>query len=228
MISWWNNIFKKETPVYEDWYNDYQSIFTKKNYVGDILQQDFVVLDTETTGLDTIKDAILTIGAVRVKNNVVDISSAIAIQVMTESREKKDAHAVGIHGLIKTDKRGISSQEAAQQFFKYLGDGIIVGHHIAFDWIMLEKLSKVNGGGPILNKKIDTSTLAKRLDDPYGQSHINPMDYTLDNLCQKYNIITKARHTADGDAYITAILLLKLLNRLEKKGISQIQDILRR
>ncbi len=228
MISWWNNIFKKETPIYEDWYNDYQSIFTKKNNVGDILQQDFVVLDTETTGLDTIKDAILTIGAVRVKNNVVDISSAIAIQVMTEIREEKDAHAIGIHGLIKTDKRGISSQEAAQQFFKYLEDGIIVGHHIAFDWIMLEKLSKENGGGPILNKKIDTSTLAKRLDDPYGQSHINPMDYTLDNLCQKYNIITKARHTADGDAYITAILLLKLLNRLLKKGVCQIQGVLGR
>ncbi len=226
MKGWIKSWFASSNSEYAEWYKTYNEQFVGIKHVGPINNQMFIVLDTETTGLDSTKDSILSIGAIKVKNNVLDVSSALSINVLNE-QIVTDTKAVGIHGLIKTNQRGISSEEAIKVFFEYIRSHTIVGHHLAFDHLMLEKLSKKHGGGPIINKRIDTSTLAKRLDDPHGQSHLNPNDYTLDQLSNRFNIATKARHTADGDAYITAILFLKLLDRLEKKGIKNIQDLSR-
>jgi DNA polymerase-3 subunit epsilon len=42
--------------------------------------------------------------------------------------------------------------------------------------------------------------------------------YSLDEIANKFDISTKDRHTALGDAYITAIAFLKIMNRLQGKG----------
>jgi DNA polymerase-3 subunit epsilon len=46
-------------------------------------------------------------------------------------------------------------------------------------------------------------------------------NYSLDELADKFDICKKDRHTAMGDAYITAIAFLKILKKLrEKKEIT--------
>ncbi|WP_276391733.1 hypothetical protein [Eudoraea chungangensis] len=42
--------------------------------------------------------------------------------------------------------------------------------------------------------------------------------YGLDEIADKLDISTKDRHTALGDAYITAIAFLKIISRLQEKG----------
>jgi DNA polymerase-3 subunit epsilon len=51
--------------------------------------------------------------------------------------------------------------------------------------------------------------------------------YSLDELCIRYGIEMDDRHTAAGDAFLTAQLFLKLLKLAEKKGIRNFKDLLR-
>jgi DNA polymerase-3 subunit epsilon len=226
MSLWFKNWFGKNPAPYSEWYERYKEKFKGLKYDGPISAQDFVVIDTETTGLDTGTDEVISIGAVKIHHREIELASSLSLHVKPVADNRKP-QSIEIHGLIKTGEKGMNPDEAVQVLFEYLGTDIVVGHHIRFDVVMLEKLSKAHGGGPILNKIIDTSTLARRLDNPHAHDSAVPGDYTLDQLCQKYNIAAKARHTADGDAFITAILFWKLMSRLEMKGISRIREVLR-
>ena len=90
----------------------------------------FVVLDSETTGLDPRKDRIITIGAVVVENNEIRLDDSF------EALLKVDVNtsAVTVHGITREESsRGLDEPEALEQFLPYLKDGVIVGHHIAHD-----------------------------------------------------------------------------------------------
>ena len=51
--------------------------------------------------------------------------------------------------------------------------------------------------------------------------------YRLDELCKVYHTPVEGRHTASGDAMITALLLVKLLGKLEARGVKTLKDLLR-
>ncbi|HMR87557.1 MAG TPA: 3'-5' exonuclease [Saprospiraceae bacterium] len=209
-----------EKKVYADFYKSYLQQFQKLDTKKHVYQQSFVILDTETTGLDLEHDNILSIGAVRVINNTIDIADSLSIIVKNEQTQTQNA--VAIHGLVQTELKGLSPQDALFAFFDFVGSDIIVGHHIDFDIAMLHKLSKNNGGDVLKNNTLDTSYLARRLDHPTDPHSLDRKEYTLDKLCTRFKVIPKARHTADGDAYITAIIFMKLLQKLSLKGVSTV------
>ena len=88
---------------------------------------------------------------------------------------------------------------------------------------MINKALERNGLPLLKNKTLDTAILYKRtLLSSYLLERKD--NYSLDDLAYKFDISKKDRHTAMGDAYITAIAFLKILNKLsEKKEITLIQ-----
>ncbi len=185
----------------------------------------FVVLDTETTGLDPAKDQILSIGAVAVRNQQIWVSDRFeAFLPQDELDNTGEAEAVAVHGIL--GKHANSEQATAEiliDFLSYLKGSIFVAHHAAFDFGILQTAYDRYLDGMLLNKTLDTAHLARRLDDPMGRKMMGPQEakqFSLDHLCQRFNIPIEARHTASGDALLTAILLVKLLARLDARGIS--------
>jgi len=71
------------------------------------------------------------------------------------------------------------------------------------------------------NKTIDTGILYKKL--------VGKKDsfFSLDVLCDEFNIPKHDRHTASGDAYITAILFLKIISKLKKERTVHYSDLFR-
>ena len=161
----------------------------------------------------------------RLINNTIDISDTLSIIVKNEQIQTQNA--VAIHGLIQTELKSLSPQNALVAFFDFVGSDIIVGHHIDFDIAMLHKLSKNHGGGVLKNKILDTSYLARRLDHASDPHSLDRKEYTLDKLCARFNVVPKARHTADGDAYITAIIFMKLIQKLSLKGVTNIGQLMK-
>ena len=173
-----------DTKTYADFYLQYLEAYYKPDLKKSIHEQSFVILDTETTGLDLGQDNILSIGAVRIINNTIDISDSLSIIV--KNQQLQTQNAVAIHGLVQTDIKGQSEAESIAALFKFVGSDIIVGHHIAFDIAMLNKLSRKNGGGDLKNNLLDTSYLARRLDHTTDPDSLDRKEYTLDKLCSRF------------------------------------------
>lgn len=205
----------------------YQSLFS------DMIPRDtpvevlnFTVLDTETTGLDIKKDDIVSYGSIKVVGSRVMVNTTEEYYLKSD---KLDKEAIKVHGLMGT-REVISSEEFCRSFLASLGNSIVVGHHVGFDVAMLEKTTSLFGLRKILNPVLDTRSLAIRLEigKNYNSRLINPMDYSLDKLCDRYRIPLDDRHTAAGDAFLTAQLLVKLLKIAEKMGIETYKDLLGR
>lgn len=211
-----------DQPVF---YSTYLNRFTNHDAQKPIFDQTFCVFDTETTGLDMAKDKILSIGAVRVCQQSMDIADSLSIVIGHEGEQ--DESAAVIHGLVRTAEQGITPEKAVSLFYEFVGSDIMVGHHVAFDIHMIHKLSSACGGGPLKNVTLDTAFLAKRLDHPTDPHSLDRKEYTLDKLCERFSVLPKARHTADGDALITAFLFLKLLDRFERKGIRRVGQLVK-
>ncbi|MDA6069752.1 3'-5' exonuclease [Flavobacterium sp. AC] len=174
----------------------------------------FVVLDTETTGFDYDNDRILCIGALVLQNGVISVQDSFEVYIQQDHYDKSTAQ---IHGILKAFVvQRPSEKEALEQFLAFLGDSIIIAHHTVFDVTMINKALERNGDPELTNKRLDTAILYKKT---LIQSHLfeRKDHYTLDDLADKFDISKKDRHTALGDAYITAIAFLKIIKKLKEK-----------
>ena len=178
----------------------------------------FVVLDSETTGLDPRKDRLITIGAVAVIGGEIlldDVFDAL-LEVSYNSS------AVTVHGITRQQSlSGITEPEALERFLAYLKDGVIVGHHIGHDVATLDAGYQRHWGFSLRNRSLDTMDLALNLErDGAFRGSDAFSDFSLDGLCSLFSVIPHDRHTASGDAFMTAQVFLRLLRLASRHGRS--------
>jgi len=174
----------------------------------------FVVLDSETTGLNPQKDRIITIGAVAVVNDEILIEDSYEALLKVEH----NSSAVTVHGVTREESRaGMDEPAALQEFLKYLGDGVIVGHHIGHDVETFNAGYQRHFGFRMPNASLDTMTLTLLLErDGAFAGRPAIQDFSLDALCVLFNIVPHDRHTAPGDAFMTALVFQRLLRLAAK------------
>ncbi len=208
---------------YAPYYEDYRRrVKSKANWRTPIEALRFVVFDTETTGLNPRTDVLLSIGAVEVQQQQIQVDRIFDCQIHREASIHQKAETIEVHGILPgVQESDWPERQAVEAFLDFLGDGILVAHHVAFDVQMIEKSLAQHQGGKLYNHLLDTAALAKEL------SRGGPKAFDLDSLGRRYGIPLQDRHTATGDAYITAVLLLKLLNRLKKRRVATLGDLLR-
>lgn len=189
-------------------------------------QLEFVVLDTETTGFDLNQDHVLSFGAVKITNRKIQISETLELYPVSD---RSVSSTVAIHGILEMENR-ISLEDFSKKLLEFIGNGILVGHHLGYDLEMLLRILQGFGLNKFQNPVLDTMTFSMRLDHgPLADfSQIQQDSYSLDALCQRFGIALDDRHTAGGDAFLTAQLLQKLLIAGEKKGIKNFRDLIGR
>ncbi|MFH7015071.1 PolC-type DNA polymerase III [Flavobacterium sp. FlaQc-47] len=184
----------------------------------------FVVLDTETTGFDYDNDRILCIGALVLQDGIISIQNSFEVY---PEQDHYDTATAQIHGILKAFViQRPTELQALQHFLAFLGDSIIIAHHTIFDVTMINKALERNGLPELTNKRLDTAILYKRT---LIKSHLfeRKDHYTLDDLADKFDISKKDRHTALGDAYITAIAFLKIVKKLKDKKEMNLNSLFR-
>jgi DNA polymerase III subunit epsilon len=176
----------------------------------------FVVLDVETTGLNPRTDRLVTIGAVAVHGGEILIEDSFEALLKIE----RNTAAVTVHGITRAASlSGLPEPLALEQFLEYLGDGVIVGHHVDHDIGTFNAGYERNWGFHLLNRSLDTMDLTLRLERAGafdGRPQIRR--FTLDALCEMFGIVPYDRHTASGDAFMTAQVFLRLFHLASRHG----------
>ena len=176
----------------------------------------FVVLDTETTGLDPRRDRIITIGAVAVQSGEILLDDAFEALLKIAYNNS----SVTVHGITRDEAiGGMEEAEALSLFLEYLLDGVIVGHHIGHDIEALNCACERHFQLKLKNRSLDTMDLTLNLKDA-GAFGDRPMaaGFTLDALCETFGISPHDRHTAGGDAFLTAQIFQRLLRAAKTAG----------
>jgi len=214
MINW----FKKKT--YPEFWTQYLANFDhKQNTNLDTIR--FVVFDTETTGLNTKQDRILSIGTIAIIGNTLKVSDSFECYLI---QDFFNSETVKIHGLLKEgsiDK--IKERDAVIQFLAHIKNAVLVAHHAAFDVTMINNALKSLHLPKLKNKVLDTGNMFKKT-----KLDTSKMHFSLDDLSLRFKIPQHDRHTASGDAYITALLFVKLVSILKSNNSKLTLDDLSR
>ncbi|MHA7944410.1 3'-5' exonuclease [Formosa sp. 3Alg 14/1] len=216
-------LFSNKEKSYPEYWTTYESLFTTAKQ-EDIHTSTYVVLDTETTGFNYDKDRMLCIGAVKIIDGVIDVSTAFEIYL---KQDYFDKNTVKIHGILKNDKfETLSEEDAIILFLEYIKDSILVAHHAFFDINMINMALSRLELPQLKNKVLDTmhifraTRIKSNLLDPNKK-------YSLDEVAEFYDIDLSDRHTASGDALITAIAFIRSIHFLIKTKAYTLKDLLK-
>lgn len=193
-----------------------------------LVEYSFVVCDTELTGLNRKKDELISIGAVKINNLQIDLSSMFHHFVRPEG----DAHtqATLVHRITPEQLEHAGPiTEVIPKFVQYIHGSLLVGHHLPLDMHFLNKATQKIMGGTLSNPGVDTMRMAqgyKRVQLGHFHEH-NPREisYSLDGLGQEYNLPVFKPHDALEDALQTAYLFLFLIKKFRKGGLVTLKDI---
>lgn len=176
----------------------------------------FTVFDTETTGLDpSAGDEIIQIGAARIVNG--RLLRGEAFEQLVDPRRSIPAAGIPIHGIRPEMVVGQPTiDQVLPAFHAYARETVLVAHNAAFDMRFLQLKAEVTGvhfNQPVL----DTLLLAS-VAQPHEPSH------RLEAIAERFGVTVVGRHTALGDALVTAEIFLKLLPLLQSLGIHTLRD----
>jgi DNA polymerase-3 subunit epsilon len=183
----------------------------------------FVALDSETTGLNPDTDRLISIGAVAVQHGDIVLEDSFEAMLRIE----RNTSAVTVHGITRDETRGgLDEPEAVERFLRYLQDGVIVGHHIGHDISTLNAACRRHWGFEIRNRSLDTMDLTLHLERSGAFAERERIrEFTLDSLCEMFGVIPHDRHTAGGDAFITAQIFQRLLRLASRHGCDHLRAL---
>lgn len=172
-------------------------------------ENEYVAFDTETTGLNTKKDHILSIGAVKIVDNKIDLRNRFYCVVKPDAYVNEET--IKIHGLRRKDiESGIPIDEAIMKFLYFIEGRPLVGYYVEFDVKMISKYTKELIGIHLPNRQIEVSGLY--YDYKIGKIPQGFVDLRFESIIRDLNIPTFGKHDALNDSIMTALIFLKLKN----------------
>jgi DNA polymerase-3 subunit epsilon len=171
----------------------------------------YTVFDTETTGLNPSQgDEIIQIGATRIVNS--KLLRQDAFEQLIDPGRSIPAASIPIHGITPAMVQGQPRiGQVLPTFHAYASDTVLVAHNAAFDMKFLQL--KERSTGLRFDQPVLDTLLLSAVIHPHHDSH------RLEAIAQRMNITVLGRHTALGDAMVTAEVFLRMIPLLAEMGI---------
>jgi DNA polymerase-3 subunit epsilon len=171
----------------------------------------YTVFDTETTGREPSQgDEIIQIGAARIVNG--KLLHQECFEQLVDPQRSIPAASIPIHGIqpsmvIGQPKIG----EVLPAFHAFAQDTVLVAHNAAFDMRFLQL--KEQATGVVFDQPVLDTLLLSAVIHPNQESH------RLEAIAERFDVPVIGRHTAMGDAMVTAEVFIKLIPLLAQQGI---------
>jgi len=195
MLDWLKNINKE----YPEFWKNYLSKFETKS-------KRFVILSTESSGLNPSKDVIFSFGAIAVVDSNIIIGDHFEV-VLLQYKYLHD-NELSNEFLIESKLPKMAEPQAIENLIGYIGNAILVGHRIHFDVDLINEALEKLHCGRLKNEALDIEIMHRKLND------ITDKQLSLDELSKFYKLPLNEKTSSIDDAYTIALLFLKLKARL--------------
>ena len=171
----------------------------------------YTVFDTEATGLNPAGgDETIQIGAVRIVNN--KLLHHEFFEQLIDPKRPIPPETIPIHGITPEMVKGKPTIESVlPAFHSFAQETILVAHNAAFDMRCFQV--KEQATGVVFDHPVLDTLLLSAVVHPNQESH------RLEAIAERFNVTIIGRHTAMGDAIVTAEIFMKLIPLLAEKGI---------
>ena len=176
-----------------------------------LVELSYTVFDTETTGLDpSAGDEIIQIGATRIVAG--KLRREDCFEQFVDPQRDLPVAGIPIHGIRPEMLAGAPTIDTVlPAFHAFAQDTVLVAHNAAFDMRFLEL--KQERCGTVFDQPVLDTLLLSAVVHPAQESH------RLEAIAERLGVQVLGRHTALGDAMVTAEVFLKLLPLLAARGI---------
>lgn len=161
----------------------------------EILQEfpsNYTIVDIETTGLSPMKNEIIELSAVKVRNDVV----VDKFSSLVKPKGTINSFITGLTGISNEMVQNAPDiKSVLPEFMKFLDNDSILGHNVSFDIRFISFNLKKYFSCEFENSRIDTMVLSRR--------HCSLQSHKLENLAKHYNISTEGHHRAMNDCIMT-------------------------
>ncbi len=181
----------------------------------------WVVVDCETSGLDTARDRLLSIGACVLSGH--RIHAAECFSAVLQQLRPSEPHNILVHGLgADAQLGGRPEGEVLAEFACFVGEGRPAAFHAPFDAAILRRAFIGANAAPLRKTWLDLAQIAPALFPERARTR-----RTLDEWLQEFGIPSHSRHDALADAFATAQLVLVLLAQAKRQRVRTAEELLR-
>ena len=178
-------------------------------------EEEFVVFDIETTGLNSHFNKIIEIGAVKIKaGRIIDRYSQLinpGISIPYHITEITSITNEQVANQPKID-------EVIGKFVDFIGDAVLVAHNAPFDMGFIKRDIKEYLNIDLESSVIDTLQMARDLFPDFKK-------YGLGDLNKSLGLALEKHHRAVDDSQATANMFIIFLEKYKEKGIEYLKDI---
>lgn len=170
-----------------------------------------LVLDTETTGLDVGKDRVVSVGGVRMHG--LRIYPTHIFDMLCDPEMPIPPRSTALHGITDAMVAGAPKfADIATRVTTACGDMVVVGHNIGFDMAIIDREMKLAGLEWARPVTLDTLNL-------YAALRPGATKLDLETIAADLGVEVRGRHTALGDALMTAEIFRRIVPMLAGAGI---------
>ena len=176
--------------------------------------EEYVAFDLETTGLSSVNDRIIEIGAVVMRGR----DEIKRFQTFVDPERSLERRIVDLTGISDDMLRGAPKiEEVLPQFIEFVGDRVLVAHNADFDTGFIRAECE-RQGIPYTFTSADTLILSQNLMPQLGK-------FKLDIVANALSLPEFNHHRAADDAVICGMIMERFFGMLEEIGVHTLQTV---
>jgi DNA polymerase-3 subunit alpha (Gram-positive type) len=176
---------------------------------------EWVVFDTETTGLNAAENTLIEIAAVKMKGReiIAEWTELIDPEVPISAKITELTHIT--NDMVRGQRK---LHEVLPDFREFIGDAILVAHNAEFDLGFLKACAIRSGMASWDNIVLDTLSLARKL-------YKHEKNYRLGTLAKKFDVDLVNAHRALDDTMALAKIYQYMLKEMAEKGYKTLSQL---